>query len=391
VPDETDPDNPMILALIADEKTRIVGITGMVLDTTFFAKEVLPTIVRRVLPPESGRAEMAVNVWDGAGKEVWAAPGSKPVRHEIKRKPTFLLTRWTIALGSRGPTGAQMARTNFYVNLALATLLAAVLLAGVALAMRTAARAMKLSEMKSDFVSNVSHELRTPLSSIRVFGELMRLGRVHEPAKVREYGEFIECESRRLSRLIDNILDFSRIEAGRKVYRAEDQDLAAVVRDVLGAVDVRLRREGFTVELVTPPDPLPPVSIDAGAIGNALSNLLDNAAKYSGSARRIVVSLRSTGDLVSVAVRDFGIGIAREEHERIFDRFHRVGTGLVHDVKGSGLGLAIVKHIVSAHGGRVTVESAPGEGSVFTLHLPAAANGRGPVLIDAVATNGGAS
>jgi two-component system phosphate regulon sensor histidine kinase PhoR len=257
-----------------------------------------------------------------------------------------------------------MARTNFYVNLALATLLAAVLLAGVALAMRTAARAMKLSEMKSDFVSNVSHELRTPLSSIRVFGELMRLGRVHEPAKVREYGEFIECESRRLSRLIDNILDFSRIEAGRKVYRAEDQDLAAVVRDVLGAVDVRLRREGFTVELVTPPDPLPPVSIDAGAIGNALSNLLDNAAKYSGSARRIVVSLRSTGDLVSVAVRDFGIGIAREEHERIFDRFHRVGTGLVHDVKGSGLGLAIVKHLVETHGGRAW---AVGDGDTVTM------------------------
>jgi len=376
VPDNSDPANPIVLGLISDEKGRVVGVAGVVLDAEFFAREVLPTIVHRVLPSVGEGKDTAVTVWDGEGHEVWAAAGETPAQHETKRQLSFVLTDWRIALGSHGSTGAQTARTSFVVNLSLAALFAAVLMAGVVLAMRTAAREMKLSEMKSDFVSNVSHELRTPLSSIRVFGELMRLGRVRDMGKVREYGEYIECEGRRLSRLIDNILDFSRIEAGRKAYRVEDQDLGAVVRDVAAAIDVRLRREGFTVEVVAPDQPLPLVSIDAAAIGHALNNLVDNAAKYSGTSRRIVISLSESEDEVSVGVRDFGIGIPRDEHERIFTRFHRVGTGLVHDVKGSGLGLAIVQHVVSAHGGRVTVESAPGKGSLFAIHLPVAASGQ---------------
>jgi two-component system phosphate regulon sensor histidine kinase PhoR len=229
---------------------------------------------------------------------------------------------------------------------------------------------MTLSAIKADFVSNVSHELRTPLSSIRVFGELMRLGRVNESAKVREYGEHIESEARRLTLLIDNILDFSRIESGARLYQLDEHDPAVVVRDVLQAFAPRLEREGFIVELIAPADALPPVRIDEAAVGRALGNLIDNAIKYSGDSRRIVVTTKVEGREVVVAVTDFGIGIPRAEHERIFDRFHRVGTGLVHDVKGSGLGLAIVKHIADAHGGRVTVESHPGRGSVFALHVP---------------------
>jgi signal transduction histidine kinase len=330
---------------------------------------------------------MAVNVWDGAGKEVWAAPGSKPVRHEIKRKPTFLLTRWTIALGSRGPTGAQMARTNFYVNLALATLLAAVLLAGVALAMRTAARAMKLSEMKSDFVSNVSHELRTPVASIRAFGELLALGRADE-AKAREYGERIEAESRRLTALINDILDFSRIESGETTLSLEAADAGEIAAGALEGCRGRLEQRGFRAELRRPARPLP-IRADAAALGRAVSNLLDNALKYSGpaleSTREIAVDVGleprpprgapgTAGGAgrpwATIAVRDRGIGIPREEQGRIFERFHRVSSSLVHDVKGSGLGLALVDQIVRAHGGRVTVESEPGQGSTFTLWLP---------------------
>jgi two-component system phosphate regulon sensor histidine kinase PhoR len=152
----------------------------------------------------------------------------------------------------------------------------------------------------------------------------------------------------------------------------KEHDLADVVRDVLRAFAPRLQREGFVVEMVDPGGPLPPVRIDEAAIGHALGNLIDNATKYSGASRRIAVTLAVDGGDMVVAVKDFGIGIPREEHERIFDRFHRVGQGLVHDVKGSGLGLAIVKHIADAHSGRVTVESAPGRGSVFALRLPLA-------------------
>jgi signal transduction histidine kinase len=224
--------------------------------------------------------------------------------------------------------------------------------------------------MKSDFVSNVSHELRTPVASIRVFGELLRTGRAQSAEKAREYGEYIEAESRRLSRLIDNILDFSRIESGRKEYRFVEADLHEVIADVIHTFDVRLGPQGFRITLETPPEPLPAVRIDADAIAQAFHNLLDNAVKYSGDSKAVTVRVTREGLSAAIAVQDFGIGIAPEEQRKVFERFHRVGTGLVHDVKGSGLGLSLVRHIVEAHGGTVDVVSKPGAGSVFTMRLP---------------------
>jgi two-component system, OmpR family, phosphate regulon sensor histidine kinase PhoR len=375
VTDDSDPSHPMLLSFIADEQSELVGIAAAVVDLDVFTRETLPALLRRALHAEGTAPEFVVTVWDAFDKEVFADPGNVESHFEVKRLLGSALGKWTMALGSRRSTGAEIARANFMVNVTLSAILASLLLAGVALVMRTAAREMTLSEIKSDFVSNVSHELRTPLSSIRVFGELMRLGRVNDPAKICEYGEYIESEGRRLSQLVDNILDFSRIESGGKLYRLEEHDLAEVVRDVLQAFAPRLQREGFVVDVDVPRDPLPPVRIDEAAIGHAVGNLIDNAAKYSGVSRRISVTLAIDRGEQVVAVRDFGIGIAREEHERIFDRFHRVGRGLVHDVKGSGLGLAIVKHIAEAHGGRVSVDSSPGHGSVFALHLPPAGDG----------------
>jgi two-component system phosphate regulon sensor histidine kinase PhoR len=238
------------------------------------------------------------------------------------------------------------------------------------LALRIASREMKLSRMKNEFVSNVSHELRTPLASIRVFGEFLRLGRFDGADKAREYGDYIETESRRLTQLVNNILDFAGIESGRKTYRFERCDVREVVCQTLKTFEVRLRQSGFDIHVEGADVPLPPARIDAGAIAQSLSNLLDNAVKYSRDAGEITVSLRRQDDFIVIAVRDHGIGIPRDEQRKIFDRFHRVSTGLVHDVKGSGLGLAIVRHIVEAHRGRVTVESRPDEGSTFSIHLP---------------------
>lgn len=370
--DNRDPRRPVLLSVVADAQGALVGIAALVIDVDVFARDTLPALLGRALASEGASPQFAVSVWDAFDKQVVAARGTSTPRFEVKRDMGSVFSGWTIALGSLGGTGAENARASFILNVTLSTILAGVLLAGIVLAMRTAAREMKLSEIKSDFVSNVSHELRTPLSSIRVFGELMRLGRVNDSAKVREYGEYIEAEGRRLTQLIDNILDFSHIESGARVYHLEEHDPAGVVRDVLREFAPRLQRDGFVVEFMLPADRLPPVRIDEAAIGRALGNLIDNAIKYSGGSRRISVTLEVDGPELAVAVRDFGIGIPREEHERIFDRFHRVGTGLVHDVKGSGLGLAIVKHIAEAHGGRVTVESHPGRGSVFALRVPLA-------------------
>jgi signal transduction histidine kinase len=382
--DERDPARRMLLNPITDDASRLVGVAGLFLDEDYFRQRVLPAAIQRASRTLASREQSydpIVTVRDRGGRTVWSseerdsrelrgAAASARVPTEVQKAFWLVFTDWRLGLRSRHGPPAPWARRTFNLNLALSAALAAALLAGLLLAMRGAAREVALSRMKTDFVSNVSHELRTPLASIRVFGELLRLGRVDSPQKVRDYGEYIEVESRRLTQLIHNILDFARIESGRKSYEPVAGDLAEVVGDTLRTFEVRLRQSGFALAYEPPGAPLPPLRFDAAALAQAMSNLLDNAVKYSGEGRRIVVALRREGQEAVLSVRDQGIGIARDQQAKIFDRFHRVSTGLVHDVKGSGLGLAIVRYIAEAHGGRVSVESRPGHGSTFSIHLP---------------------
>jgi signal transduction histidine kinase len=252
-----------------------------------------------------------------------------------------------------------------------------VLLGAVGLAVGAVARQSRLSQMKSDFVSNVSHELRTPLSSIRVFGEYMRLGRVEKPEKIREYGEYIEAESRRLTQLINNILDFSKIESAEKKYHFCSTDIVELVEQTVAAFEVPLRDHGLSVSFHS--SPVPMLQIDKDAIAQVLVNLLDNALKYSNGRKEVEVTVGMVGSDVRIMVRDHGIGIPAAEQKKIYEKFYRVGSTLVHDVKGSGLGLSIVLHVVKAHGGRVELVSAPGEGSAFTIVLPLALSDSVPI------------
>ncbi|MEB3323549.1 MAG: ATP-binding protein, partial [Synechococcaceae cyanobacterium] len=355
----------------------VVGVAGMVLDNDAFRDTILgPTIERSLaqLFGEDLTKELRVTVRDQAGRLVYGekAPDWVLERKEARRGFDFVYTDWTLGLRSTRLTPEEWARSNLVINLSLSLLLSVALLGGLVVALRTVARESKLSQMKTDFVSNVSHELRTPLASIRVFGEFLRLGRVRESEKVAEYGEYIETESRRLTQLINNILDFAKIESGSKTYEFRSGDVREVLAECLRTFEVRLSHGGRILEYIEAEGDIPPVRMDGDALIQAFSNLLENADKYSGEGEPIRVSLCRKGAWVIVSIQDQGVGIARDEQKRIFERFHRVSTGLVHDVKGSGLGLAIVKHIMDAHGGKVTVDSDPGKGSVFSLHLPVA-------------------
>jgi signal transduction histidine kinase len=372
VADEQDVKNRVILKPIINEASQVVAITGMIVDEAVFKHSALPEAIEGSLSKYFHRqeADVIVTVHDGADRLVFKTQPFEGRAYEVAGALPFIFTNWKIGVRMRSMTEDQWASRYFFINLSLSLLTTLVLIGGIVLALRTASRAMKLSQMKADFVSNVSHELRTPLASIRVFGEFLKLGRVSERGKICEYGEYIETESRRLTQLINNILDFSKIESGQKTYQFESADLARVVADTLKTFEVRLEQSGFKIAFETPAQPLPPAVIDPNAITQALINLLDNAVKYSGTVKEIGVKLGQQDGYVTVAVTDHGIGISREEREKIFDKFYRVCTGLVHDVKGSGLGLSIVKHIADAHHGLVKVESEPGEGSTFTIFLP---------------------
>jgi signal transduction histidine kinase len=378
---DRDPRTRLLVKPILDEWKNVVAVAGMTLDYAYFLDTVLPGAIRRALPeflPSEDqdpitslyfRSEFHI-AYDRKGNQLELSEGEKKIEAEAYQPLLSVFSNSSLSVRLKNLTAEQLARRNFLLNLSLWVVMTLFLIAAVALMLRTASREMKLSQMKADFVSNVSHELRTPLASIRVLAELLNLGRVNQPDRVREYGAYIESEGRRLTQVINNILDFSRIESGRKLFQFEPCDIKEVVDETLEAFAVHLKQNGFTLSYESPQNALPKVVLDPDAIALALTNLLDNAIKYSGDVKEINVGVTQSDGFVAVAVTDRGIGIAADEHERIFEKFYRIGAGLVHDVKGSGLGLSLVKHIVVAHQGKVTVRSKPGEGSTFTIQLP---------------------
>jgi two-component system phosphate regulon sensor histidine kinase PhoR len=240
---------------------------------------------------------------------------------------------------------------------------------GVVYTGRTLYREAKLSRLKTDFVSLVSHELRTPLTSIRMFIETLALGRLKDPAQTQEVLQLLTRETERLSTLIERVLDWARIESGRKEYHREQLQVSQLVEEAVAAF--RAQRLDSGVELkVEVPATLPLVEADRHAVAGALLNLLQNAYKYSGKDKRITVSAVAEGKWVGLSVEDNGVGIAPRDRKRIFERFYRVDNLLTRKTEGSGLGLAITKRIIEAHGGRILVHSEVGKGSRFTLQLP---------------------
>src|SRR5262249_53090682 len=233
-------------------------------------------------------------------------------------------------------------------------------------------RQIMLARQKTDFVSNVSHELKTPLTSIRMFAELLAEGRVNEPEKRRSYLGIITAETARLTRLINNVLDFSRMERGEKKYKFEHCDLRELARETAETYRPHLETNGFKFECRLPEAPIA-VNGDRDALAQVLVNLLSNAEKYSDSHKEIALELaRQEQPLphVEVKVLDRGLGVPKGSEEKIFEKFYRAHDSLSSGIQGSGLGLTLARQIARAHGGEVCYEVREGGGSCFCLRLP---------------------
>lgn len=277
----------------------------------------------------------------------------------------------------QGTTAEAIGRRFVRESMIILGVLSALMIGGLVLTYRSVNKQVALARLKSDFVSNVSHELRTPLALIRLYAETLELGRINTQEKKLEYYSIIRKESERLTALINNILDFSRIEAGRKEYDFRETDIAELVRNTLDSYRYQIEQQGFALEEQIERG-IPPVRVDREAIARALVNLVNNALKYSDRDKFLRVKLYRSNGALKLEVVDRGIGIDRNEQARIFEKFYRTCDPLVHNTKGSGLGLSLVQHITEAHGGEVEVESVPGRGSKFTMTLPLAGPQPGP-------------
>ena len=282
------------------------------------------------------------------------------------------LPHWEVAVFLRDPLRAGEAAAAIRATLVL--LVALLLLAigvGSWLIVADLRRQLLLARQKTDFVSNVSHELKTPLTSIRMFAEMLAEGRVDEPDKQQRFLHIISAEAARLTRLINNVLDFARRERGEQQLQFAPCDFVEVVRETMERYRPQLEGTGFMLHGELPDEPVP-VNGDRDALGQVLVNLLSNAEKYSGEGKVVTVRLAARGGLAELSVLDCGPGVPRGCEERIFEQFFRAHDSLASGVTGSGLGLTLARQIARAHGGDVTWAPRDGGGSRFMLRVPMA-------------------
>lgn len=280
------------------------------------------------------------------------------------------LPHWELAVYLRNPARlSETARTTVATLGLLIALLVFAIAVGSWLIVRDLNRQLTLARQKTDFVSNVSHELKTPLTSIRMFSELLAEGRVTEPDKQRSYLNIITTETARLTRLINNVLDFARLERGEKGYNLANCDFTALTHATVETFRPHLESTGFRFEALIPADPIC-LQADRDAVSQVIVNLLSNAEKYASAAQVIRLELERQATGVELRVLDRGPGVPRGCEEKIFEKFYRANDSLTNTVPGSGLGLTLARQIARAHGGDLTFAVRDGGGSCFTLRLP---------------------
>lgn len=370
-------------SLLRDNAGQVAGAGGWWIDPVRFVSDHMRAVTQERLPANprmyGGLAQtrrQSIQIFGPQGDEIGRVRSPVTGHTVASEAMTGPFERFAVQVSPTEDSPVVWAGRFVVLEIAFIAILALAIVAATTFGLRYTIHQLQLAQLKSSFVSNVSHELKTPIAMIRLAVETLEMGRVSSEAERERFIQTIGRETLRLSRLVDNILDFARLEAGQKVFRFESVNVVALVHEAIESFRLRLEDQGFAVS-VDLPESLPLVRADATGLTHCLLNLLDNAIKYSRQHREIRVSAHPRDGFVAVTVADRGIGISAADQRRIFEKFVRVETGLVHDVKGTGLGLSLVDQIMRAHGGRIEVTSEPGEGSAFTLLVPTAGETRG--------------
>lgn len=311
-----------------------------------------------------------VSIVDFENNGIYGQPISRSSKYFFETRFPTTLYKWILQIVPRNYTelelGVRNQRRNSLFFIILSMLLIFISLTIIYVGWRND---RQLRQLKESFISNVSHELKTPLSLIRMFSEILVMGRVKGDEKKQEYYRIIHNESDRMSRLINNLLDFANLVRGIEHKHFEKINIAHLVTKALEAYRYEIEKIGFQLSVYVAED-IPDSFADPNAITMALFNLLDNSVKYSGDQKQIEVRVDRTDGIINLAVIDKGLGIPLAEQGKIFDKFYRVNDPSIRRVRGSGIGLAITKHVAEMHGGEAVVSSEPGKGSVFTVRIP---------------------
>jgi signal transduction histidine kinase/tetratricopeptide (TPR) repeat protein len=285
-------------------------------------------------------------------------------------KTAVMFPSWEITVSSQKVSTVEIFGMRApLLSIGFAFLVIGIISLGIFIIYRDVRREEELSKMKSEFISNVSHELKTPIAAIRMLADNLRESRIESEARRMEYYQLISKEGARLSHLIENILDFSRIEERRKAFRLERHVLSQIVSDTVGQFKSLVEERAQTISIDVA-EALPEVLVDPDAIALALFNLLDNAVKYSERDTPISVRVRRSDNSLCIEVEDHGVGISKMEQEKIFEKFYRVHDNARKKIPGSGIGLTLVREIAQAHNGQAKVQSQLGVGSTFQILLP---------------------
>jgi signal transduction histidine kinase len=339
--------------------------TAMVIDFPIYLKSISEKLIKELDPGSS----INLKIVDERGKLIFSKVLKEEAGYLSFTFPEYL-PQWKLLLSDIKPGFvATLFKAGSGIYLFLFILIALLMVLGLVFVMYSLNTELRLNKLKSDFISNVSHELKSPLTSIRMMTEMLHHNRVETDERKSVYYKAMLEESEHLSHLIDNILDFSRIDDDRKKYDFTDLDLDELLVKFLESTRERIKEQGFEIRYDSP-DKVPLIRGDRDAILQVFYNLIDNALKFSGTSRVIDITLSARGNEIVFCVKDYGIGISAKDQEKIFDRFYRGDKPQKLGIKGSGIGLTIVKQIVEAHGSTIDIESELGKGSRVTVRLP---------------------